>query len=88
MPDVKREKKQVRVSKGTYAAISEQISPYLLLKGEEYRTGDIIIMQEYEKGEATGEENELFVSHIDDSSTHTAIADGYCVLGDTGADDD
>lgn len=81
LPDGKREKKQVRVSKWTYTAISNQILPYLLLKSEEYRTGDIIVLQEFEKGQATGEEKELFVSYVDDSSTHTAISEGYCVLG-------
>lgn len=74
-------KKYIRVSGQTYMDISNQTTPYLILKDEGFRTGQVIVMQEFEKGRATGRLKELYISCMDTESTQTAIMEGYCVLG-------
>ena len=80
-PDEKSEKKYIRVSKNTFTAIGSQEMPYLILKNEGYQAGQIAILQEFASGKATGRTEEIYISCMDDGSTQTAIAEGYCVLG-------
>lgn len=81
LPSENREKKYIRISKQTFKAVCGNVLPYLLLKAENYRAGEIVVVQEFDAGKATGNTKELYISCIDTESTHTAIAEGYCVLG-------
>lgn len=81
LPGDMKEKKYIRVSKQTFKAVCGYMLPYLLLKNEGYRAGALIVMQEFEDGRATGNTEELYISCVDTESTHTAISEGYCVLG-------
>lgn len=51
------------------------------MKYEKYSAGEIAVIQEFEEGRATGKTKELYISCVDTEETHTAIAEGYCVLG-------
>lgn len=81
LPSENAEKKCIIVSKSKFNDIILSRAPYLLLKNENYKAGEIIVMQEYDQGRPTGRTRELYVICMDDENTHTAIADGYCVLG-------
>lgn len=81
LPSNTKEKKYIRVSKQTFNAVCGRVLPYLILKYEEYKAGQLIVMQEFETGKATGNTKELYISCVDTESTHTAITEGYCVLG-------
>lgn len=81
LPSEKNVQKCVVLSKRTFQEIRSKKLPYLLLRNEGYKAGELILLQEYNKGKATGQEMETYVSSMDDENTHTAIADGYCALG-------
>lgn len=81
LPGDTKEKKYIRVSRQTFKAVCGYMLPYLLLKNEGYIAGALIVMQEFEDGRATGNTKELYISCVDTESTHTAIREGYCVLG-------
>lgn len=81
LPSDAKVKKYIRVSKQTFKAVCAGLLPYLLLKYEKYSAGEIAVIQEFEEGRATGKTKELYISCVDTEETHTAIAEGYCVLG-------
>lgn len=81
LPSDAKAKKYIRVSKQTFKAVCAGLLPYLLLKYEKYSAGEIAVIQEFEEGRATGKTKELYISCVDTEETHTAIAEGYCVLG-------
>lgn len=81
LPSDTKAKKYIRVSKQTFKAVCAGLLPYLLLKYEKYSAGEIAVIQEFEEGRATGNTKEIYISCVDTEETHTAIAEGYCVLG-------
>lgn len=81
LPSDTKAKKYIRVSKQTFKAVCAGVLPYLLLKYEKYSAGEIAVIQEFEEGRATGNTKEIYISCVDTEETHTAIAEGYCVLG-------
>lgn len=81
LPSDTKAKKYIRVSKQTFKAVCARLLPYLLLKYEKYSAGEIAVIQEFEEGRATGNTKEIYISCVDTEETHTAIAEGYCVLG-------
>ena len=81
LPSDTKAKKYIRVSKQTFKGVCAGVLPYLLLKYEKYSAGEIAVIQEFEEGRATGNTKEIYISCVDTEETHTAIAEGYCVLG-------
>ena len=81
LPSDTKAKKYIRVSKQTFKDVCAGLLPYLLLKYEKYSAGEIAVIQEFEEGRATGNTKEIYISCVDTEETHTAIAEGYCVLG-------
>lgn len=74
-------KKTVRLSPDTFDRIRSGKQTFLIVKSTEIREGSKVVAMEFSEGRATGEQMQLNVKHIEDSSTSSAIVDGYCVIG-------
>ena len=81
LPSDTKAKKYIRVSKQTFKAVCAGLLPYLLLKYEKYSGGEIAVVQEFEEGKTTGNTKEIYITCVDTEHTHTAITEGYCILG-------
>lgn len=74
-------KKTVRLSPDTFDRIRSGKQTFLIVKSTEIREGSKVVAMEFKEGRATGEQMQLNVKHMEDSSTSSAIADEYCVIG-------
>lgn len=74
-------KKTVRLSPDTFDRIRRGKQTFLIVKNTEIREGSKVVAMEFKEGRATGEQMQLNVKHMEDSSTSSAIADEYCVIG-------
>lgn len=74
-------KKTIRLSCDAFTRIRSKEQTFLIVKSTEIRTGSLIIAMEFREGRATGEQMQLNVKYLEDSSTSSALADGYCVIG-------
>lgn len=74
-------KKTVRLSPDTFDRIRNGKQTFLIVKSTEIREGSKVVAMEFKEGRATGEQMQLNVKHMEDSSTSSAIADEYCVIG-------
>lgn len=72
----------VRVSPTEYERIAttgEQT--YLILTGEEYKTGMMLDLEEYKEGTETGRKAMALITYKDTAETSSALVDGYSVVG-------
>lgn len=74
-------KKTIRLSCDAFDRIRSKTQTFLIAKSTEISEGSTIIAMEFSEGRATGEQMQLRVNHLEDSSTSSALVDGYCVIG-------
>lgn len=60
--------------------IVKEEQPYIILYGEEYKTGMIVELVEHEAGSPTGRSTKVKITHIDTSETSSAVNDGYSIV--------
>lgn len=78
-------KKTIRLSCDAFDRIRNKTQTFLIVKSTEISESSTIIAMEFREGRATGEQMQLRVNHLEDSSTSSALVDGYCVIGIEGA---
>lgn len=74
-------KKTIRLSCDAFERIRSKTQTFLIAKSTEISEGSTIIAMEFSEGRATGEQMQLRVNYLEDSSTSSALVDGYCVIG-------
>lgn len=74
-------KKTIRLSCDAFDRIRNKTQTFLIVKSTEISESSTIIAMEFSEGRATGEQMQLRVNHLEDSSTSSALVDGYCVIG-------
>lgn len=74
-------KKTIRLSCDAFDRIRNKTQTFLIVKSTEISEGSTIIAMEFSEGRATGEQMQLRVNHLEDTSTSSALVDGYCVIG-------
>lgn len=74
-------KKTIRLSCDAFDRIRNKTQTFLIVKSTEISESSTIIAMEFREGMATGEQMQLRVNHLEDSSTSSALVDGYCVIG-------
>lgn len=74
-------KKTIRLSCDAFDRIRSKTQTFLIAKSTEISEGSTIIAMEFSEGRATGEQMQLRVNYLEDSSTSSALVDGYCVIG-------
>lgn len=74
-------KKTIRLSCDAFDRIRSRTQTFLIVKSTEISESSTIIAMEFREGKATGEQMQLRVNHLEDSSTSSALVDGYCVIG-------
>lgn len=79
--DREGETEKIRVSGSEYdRMIVKEEQPYIILYGEEYKTGMIVELVEHEAGSPTGRSARVKITHIDTSETSSAVNDGYSIV--------
>lgn len=83
LPSDGRKKRVIRVSTDMYKNITSGQVPYMIVKQEKepYREKDILTLQVFKGGRATGDEARVCVTCCDDAETSSAIVEGYAVIG-------
>lgn len=74
-------KKTIRLSCDAFDRIRNKTQTFLIVKSTEISESSTIIAMKFREGRATGEQMQLRVNHLEDSSTSSALVDGYCVFG-------
>ena len=74
-------KKTIRLSCDAFDRIRSRTQTFLIVKSTEISESSTIIAMEFREGRATGKQMQLRVNHLEDSSTSSALGDGYCVIG-------
>lgn len=74
-------KKYIRTATTIFERIVKGEQNFLIVKNEKYKKGDLIMLEEFKDGKATGREIYMMISHIEDDSTASAIDTGFCVIG-------
>lgn len=74
-------KKTIRLSCDAFDRIRNKTQTFLIVKSTEISESSTIIAMEFRESRATGEQMQLRVNHLEDSSTSSALVDGYCVIG-------
>lgn len=74
-------KKTIRLSCDAFDRIRSRTQTFLIVKSTEISESSTIIAMEFREGRATGKQMQLRVNHLEDSSTSSALVDGYCVIG-------
>lgn len=74
-------KKTIRLSCDAFDRIRNKTQTFLIVKSTEISESSTIIAMEFREGRATGEQMQLRVNHMEDSSTSSALVEGYCVIG-------
>lgn len=81
IPSDDDKKKIIRLSCDTFDRIRSKTQTFLITKSTEISEGSTITAMKFSEGRATGDQMQLTVKHLEDSSTSSALADGYCVIG-------
>lgn len=81
LPSDDQKKKTIRLSVQEFEAVAAGKKPYLILKDEKYREGDVIAAWKFESGRNTGDMMHLHVCCVDTEDTSSAIVEGYCIIG-------
>ena len=78
--DISDKKKFIRISVAEFERVVNGEQQYIITKNDGFVTGQEIIIGEFAEGKATGRTLEMFISHMDDEKSSSALEDGYCVL--------
>lgn len=81
LPSDDQKEKNIRLSVQEFEAVAAGKKPYLILKDEKYREGDVIAAWKFESGRNTGDMMHLHVCCVDTEDTSSAIVEGYCIIG-------
>lgn len=79
--DSKEKAEYIRLSQDTFEDVLAGRRPYLIFKTEKIRSGMVVSALEFVQGIATGRKMELEIVCMDDSTTSSALEEGYCVVG-------
>lgn len=74
-------KKTIRLACDTFDRIRSKAQTFLIVKSTEISEGGMVMAIEFSEGRATGRQMQLHVKHLEDSSTSSALVNGYCVIG-------
>ena len=74
------EKKYIRAAGALYERILYGDQSFMIVKSDEYKIGEYIIVGEFKDGKATGRTMEVLISHIEDNTTTSALEEGYCIV--------
>ncbi len=74
------EKKYIRAAGALYERIVHGDQSFMIVKSNEYKIGEYITVREFKDGRATGRTMEMLISHIEDSTTTSALEEGYCIV--------
>ena len=77
----KGEKKYIRTASTIFERILKGDQNFMIVKNEKYKVGDLIMVEEFKDGKATGRDIYMMISHIEDDSTSSALDTGFCVIG-------
>lgn len=81
LPSDERKEKTIRVSPDKMKAVAiDHTRPYMILKNDDYREGDTVKLIEFAEGRATGNTADMKIICMDDDTTSSALAEGYCVI--------
>lgn len=81
LPSDSKGEKSIRVSPDKMREVGvEHTRPYMILKNDNFRAGDIIKLIEFAEGKATGNVVDMKIVCMDDDSTSSALDTGYCVI--------
>lgn len=81
LPSDERKEKTIRVSPDKMKAVAiDHTRPYMILKNDGYREGDIVKLIEFAEGRATGNTADMKIICMDDDTTSSALEEGYCVI--------
>lgn len=80
LSDISDKKKFVRMSVAEFERVVNGEQQYIIAKNDGFATGREITIGEFAEGKATGRTLEMFISHMDDEKSSSALEDGYCVL--------
>lgn len=78
--DIKTEKKEIKLATAEFQPIISGLKSYLLIKNEDFKKDEEIILTEYSQGKPTERKLEAKITYMDTDTTSTAIETGYCVL--------
>lgn len=78
--DISDKKKFVRMSVAEFERVVNGEQQYIIAKNDGFAIGQEITIGEFAEGKATGRTLEMFISHMDDEKSSSALEDGYCVL--------
>lgn len=81
LPLDRAEQKYLRLSEEAFQDVAAGIRPYLILKNDKYKEGELIKVIEFSAGKATGNEMMLEITCMDDDNTSSVLEEGYCVIG-------
>lgn len=81
LPSDDQKEKNIRLSVQEFEAVAAGKKPYLILKDEKYKEGDVIAAWKFESGRNTGDMMHLHVCCVDTEDTSSAIVEGYCIIG-------
>lgn len=79
--DSKEKAEYIRLSQDTFEDVLAGRRPYLIFKTEKIRNGMVVSALEFVQGIVTGRKMELEIVCMDDSTTSSALEEGYCVVG-------
>lgn len=81
LPSDRAEQKYIRLSKDAFQDVEAGFRPYLILKNNKFKEGEIVKALEFRNGKATGKEIALEITCMDDDGTSSVLEEGYCVIG-------
>lgn len=81
LPSDRAEQKYIRLSEDAFQDVAAGFRPYLILKNDKFKEGEIVKALEFRNGKATGKEITLEITCMDDDDTSSALEEGYCVIG-------
>ena len=81
LPSDSKGEKSIRVSPDKMREVGiEHTRPYMILKNDNFRVGDIVKLIEFAEGKATGNAVDMKIVCMDDDNTSSALDTGYCVI--------
>lgn len=73
-------KKFMRAAGNVFERIMNGTQSFMIVKRDEYKVGDEIIIEEFSEGKATGRMLAVIVSYLEDDTVTSALETGYCII--------
>ena len=73
-------KKFMRAAGNVFERIMNGTQSFMIVKRDEYKVGDEIIIEEFSEGKATGRMLVVIVSYLEDDTVTSALETGYCII--------